>query len=773
MSAIRGYFKGLDNKQYIVKIFQQHESDTFTEVELAGETPFVVTYNTSNTPFEPSRTSTATISVVHNTYLDELISPYAQGTKVKLIHLNEETNVQTCVWTGYLVPKVYNQAYSNCYETIELEAADCVSVLQYLDYELLNDGGCVTFKQIIDNIMERVPLISDFYWPHSKQSNGNFLTPSDLGIFEKNFFTNDTDEPWKLNEVMDEMCKYLGLTLIQWQDDYYFVDYTAIGQGDDRYYRYNGDTQYGDAYISNYHTMSQELSRGNDADISFEPIYNKVVVKDNFYNVEEMIPNLFDDEYLTNRNGDFFYSTKITPATPLKAEYVDKIRKSRDDKWASEETSDDKYSYYMRMYDNKFYTSLYEETDNMQSQITEPYDMVGRLGATIVDLAVVDDSTFYGEVYDPTGSGNGVQIGTTDYANSLDFKRYLCICENHSENTIWGANSNTHRVVMRSKTMKIPCQITKDSYMIFNYNATLSRYKDRPYLNPDWTNKGASGPDKYQEGTGHWGITQWPQGPVFRVVFGDKCWSRHDYSWVSIGDKWDTCGGSLLKDSPAKDFWNEELSIANKVTYSMNINESGEPIPLSEVNKEDEFYIEFLCPQPSFWAYKNLDMWDGYEFESHNGWTWISDFSIKLCEKGQDIEKLDSDVVYENVIDVDSINEFGEIDFKFTTWHPNIKPSYSNVVTWVNGERVHLTSIKESNLSNSEQTPEENMIERYVLQYQTPTKKITHSLPIDGITPFDRIGGLDISNEATAFMALGAELDYANGIQRITYIQTK
>ena len=62
---------------------------------------------------------------------------------------------------------------------------------------------------------------------------------------------------------------------------------------------------------------------------------------------------------------------------------------------------------------------------------------------------------------------------------------------------------------------------------------------------------------------------------------------------------------------------------------------------------------------------------------------------------------------------------------------------------------MHLTSIKESNLSNSEQTPEENMIERYVLQYQTPTKKITHSLPIDGITPFDRIGGLDISNIIT------------------------
>lgn len=772
MSAIRGYFKSYDDIQYTIKVYQSQESDTFTEVELAGDAPFVVSYNVSNTPFEPLRTSTATISVVHDEYLDELYTAYAQGTSVK-VYSKDKNNVEKCVWCGYLVPKTYNQGYTDEYETIELEAADCISVLQYLDYEIMNDGGCVTFKDIINTILDKTH-INTYYWPHSKQVNGNFITPSDLGIFEKNFFENDTEDPWKLQDVIKEMCQYLGLTLVQWCDELYFVDYTAISQGDDRYYKYTKSAQGADVYISNLIFMNESLSRGNDADISFEPIYNKVSVKDNFYNVEELIPNIFDDKYLTNRNGEFYTAKEISVPSPKKAQYVSQIRKIRDDKWESEETADDKYKYFMRMYDHKFYKSYYEEYPNMEWQITDPEDMIGRLGATIVDLGVVDEAVFHGEVFDPTGSGNGVQVGSVDRANSLDYTRYLCICENHPEGSVKTQTTNSHRVVMQTPMMKFPCQITNESYLVFNYKETHERYKDRPYINPDWCDTGASGTDSYEEGIGHWGMKQWPQGIYIRFIVGNKVWSGYYGKWVDLGSKYDYIIPPSLIDSPAKNYWNKTLDLANGVSYDMNINESGYPIPLSGISQDDDFYIQILCPGPGFWAYQKLDMFQGTEFESHNAWTWVSDFSIKLCEKGQDIEKLDNDVVYENVIDGDSVNDFGEITFKITTWHPNIKPSYSNVVTWTNdGKRVMLEKIKEANLMGNEQTAEENMIERHVLQYQTPTKKISHTLPLNGITPFDKMSGLDVANTKASFMQLGTEIDYSRGTQKITYIQCK
>ena len=771
-----GYFKSMDGASYTVKMITDNSSSDWGILNMDAEAPFIVSYNVSNTPFEPLRTSTATISVVHNKYLDELYSPYAKGTSVEVYRTNKD-KADDCVWCGYLVPKTYNQGYSSHYETIELEAADCISVLQYIDYELLNEGGCVTFKEIIDRILDETH-ITTYYWPHSKQSLYGFITPSDLGIFEKNFFENDTEDPWNLQDVMFEMCQYLGVTLLQWGDALYFVDYTALSQGDDRYYMYTKSqtrtVQGSDAYISNAIQMSSELSRGNDADISFEPIFNKVCVKDNFYNVEELIPNVFDDAYLTNRGGEFYTAHKITVPSPAKAQYVSNIRKTRDDVWKSEETADDKYTYFMRLFDHKYFESYYEEypySDFTPGTMSEPTDLIGRLGATIVDLAAVDESTFYGEYF--LGEENGVPVGTVDYANKLDYKRYLCICENHEDGTVWDSNSNANRLVMRTPDMKFPCQITEDSYLVFNYSVTKTRYANRPYINPDWCKTGASGTDKYTEGSGHWGMYQWVQGPTFRFIVGDKAWDGT--KWVDKNGKIEKTrfGCSLLKNPPAKDFWNEELKIPNRVTYDMNINESGYAIPLSGISQDDVFHIEILCPQVSFYAHKKLDLFEDTEFESHNAFTWLSDFSIKLCEKGQDIEKLDNDVVYENVIDEDSVNEFGELTFKMTTWHPNIKPSYSNVVTWVNGKRVVLTAIKEANLMNNPQTPEENAIERYVLQYKTPTKKISHSLPVEGITPFDKMYGLDVEKPNASFMQLGTEIDYSMGIQKITYIQCK
>lgn len=74
-----GQFKSLNGDTYTVKL----GSNAATEIKLA-DNPFTVTYNTSATPFEPVRTSTATIRIVHNNYLEDILSSQAQGTEVTL-----------------------------------------------------------------------------------------------------------------------------------------------------------------------------------------------------------------------------------------------------------------------------------------------------------------------------------------------------------------------------------------------------------------------------------------------------------------------------------------------------------------------------------------------------------------------------------------------------------------------------------------------------------------------------------------------------------------
>ena len=52
-------------------------------------------------------------------------------------------------------------------------------------------------------------------------------------ISEQNFFDED-DKPMKLKEVLEEICKFLNWTCVDWRGDLYFVDVDHAGD----YYKY-------------------------------------------------------------------------------------------------------------------------------------------------------------------------------------------------------------------------------------------------------------------------------------------------------------------------------------------------------------------------------------------------------------------------------------------------------------------------------------------------------------------------------------------------------
>ena len=85
----------------------------------------------------------------------------AQGTQV--VVKNEDTG--EIEWCGFLQPNLYNQGFSAPVETIEFEASDCLNTLQYIDYSDVYSNGrfVVTFKEIIDDIMDRCKLINSYY----------------------------------------------------------------------------------------------------------------------------------------------------------------------------------------------------------------------------------------------------------------------------------------------------------------------------------------------------------------------------------------------------------------------------------------------------------------------------------------------------------------------------------------------------------------------------------------------------------------------------------
>ena len=134
----KGIFFGLDNKKYQVDIIGNPESNEYVLFELAAQSPFVVSYSASDTPFDPVRTSTAQINIVHNDYMEDILSAEAQGTRIQLADITEydlkdelgnkkqyidiaNIDPSDVKWTGFLTPKIYDAPYRDEYETYQLE----------------------------------------------------------------------------------------------------------------------------------------------------------------------------------------------------------------------------------------------------------------------------------------------------------------------------------------------------------------------------------------------------------------------------------------------------------------------------------------------------------------------------------------------------------------------------------------------------------------------------------------------------------------------------
>lgn len=773
----KGTFYGLDCKKFEVRIIGNTGSSQYTEIELSDNGPFVVSYNTSNTPFEPVRTSTATINVVHNDYLEDILSAKAHGTKIELVDI---TNTASTVvkWTGWLTPKIFDAGYEDCYETFQLEAADCVSSLQYFDYEPINNKGIVSFKQIIAQICDACENLEGYYWTRSKKIGTTIVKPEHLFISEMNFFSSDIEEPWKLSEVLEEICRYLGFTCLQWGKRLYFIDYQYLTDNGDilaSYCAKSNSYSFGSStHLTASKTITADDYRHNGATISFEPVFNKIRVIANLYSIEDFIPNIFDDNMLINRNdptsGDGFYNSfDIQPQTtpgrfPSGSSFLgfgqdyDYEYKTSDSAEKTKGKKDQDYVYRHRLYDHKYWESVYSDVAGnehfvLSSAITAASSItLNYRGGTIVDMGVVRKNY----------RNDGQQLVVP---SKMDYTRYLCINEKHNNNRT-GENNVVFRLKSGYKSRILP---VSDCYIVINYSMLLEKYADRNYINPEWTDKHCSA-YFFKAGSQHNSI-----GRVqFRLKIGDKYWNGNAWTGTSstfrIEAEWDKKGGMFKTED--QDYWNTDLSVLNNVSWEDELNAQGYKIPLNGIDISDTVEFEIINPTPSFWGNTGNPKFENYGFE-YNAFVWIKDLSIDFIRK-QHESKEENDITYENVVDSGSVHEMSDITCKITTDNADAQPSYSSVAYKLtnNAAMQVLSAITEASISNVPQKPEENIVEKYVLQYNTPTSKISLTLS-DEITPFQKLFAVDVDDQQQGFVQLGTEIDYHNSRQIMTCVEKK
>ena len=735
--------------EYELKLIKDSSSSVYTEIELSGDNPCRLTYNTSETPFDAIRASYLTISVVADSYLEDILPSTPKEVKVTLT--NKTNNI--VVFTGWLRPFVLSADYRDEYETFDIYADDCIGILKYYPFEPKTSGTTtiVSFHDILVQICETGENLKGFYWSRTKYKGNTVILPTHLEISEKNFYYDDVDETLKLDEVLEEIGKFIGFTVLQEGEYMYLIDYQALKSNNSlymtSYLKSSGWNSGSNTYKGGTTALSQEYVTGSNPQITIEPIKNKIEVRDNYYNVEYFIPSPFDDELLTNRyspigdNYNFNYSVEV-PSVAGYAHY----RNGRRSK--GEDVRDDDYQYFHRVYDHKYWESIYSG-----GTYQYPYQYRTMVGGTIID---------HGHAKKDYKSEYGQNIVTS----SVDWKRYIMISQQNYGRPMMGWTLWEQMVMPNQPPLDYPVfrlkpgysvdfLFSEDSYLVINGSIKFEKYKDRPYINPEWVSDSPKWVSFFAHGTSIMSFGYM----AFKLGIGGKWWNGSGWTTTEQGF-W--VAPEKTQDGYAQ--YNTDSSILNNIRWDLYIGADGYKIPLAGVDTTQEITFEILLPSLQF---VNEDE------PEYNGFAYISDLSFKVYRQGESESDNDTenDFVETNVISSGSVIDMSSIELKITTAGKGSKPSWSDCIYAYSGNRVLLDTVREPNISgNTAMRPEQNIVKKYVDQYSTMTKKISIDIP-SSFSQITRFENLDVDNPNDKYVVLGSEIDFANGSQRITAIK--
>lgn len=279
-------FATIKNVPCVIEIEKEGYSGSTVELK-AGDTPFVTEIADDEFLYTPTRFSTAKLQIVGSDYLQSLFSTEYRQYRVTLIRNGVVT------WCGFIKPELYTQDYSSELFVMEIECISAMSVLEYIDYApKSNNKSFVSFWYLLQRcITACCGRYSAVNIPHvyGKNKEG-YLAGSNvfevMTVSEQNFFDED-NKPMKLKEVLEEICKFLGWTCVDWKGELYFLDVDHIGT----YYRYNMTLSDKIKSCINEKNVQEIGFTGSDHSLDILPGYNKVTVKCNNYPVNQMFPS--------------------------------------------------------------------------------------------------------------------------------------------------------------------------------------------------------------------------------------------------------------------------------------------------------------------------------------------------------------------------------------------------------------------------------------------------------------------------------------------------
>ena len=749
-----GQFRSLHrNKLYTVKI-QTGNNSTPANGELTmGPEPFVTQMDgEADTIYVPVKYQSATVQIVNDEYLFSLFSSTAKQNSVKL--LDASNNV---VFSGYTSPNVWDADYNFEIETYEIEALDGLSILQYYDYEVIGQGkDFVTFAQIIDFCLRKAGCYTTWYWSKNTSIPGvSGNIPNLMTISEQCFFDED-DEPLKMNEVLEEVCKFCGVTAVGEGDKVYFIDYDAIKEDKKFYVKYTvGNDIATDSSVAlkyNCNISSADYT-STGSSLSLKGTYSKVTVKDSLYAVESIIPSLFEDEDLENIAYESEANQNWTYTYGQKPEIQKKF-----------------FNFNYRSYRNKKYNHYYYDASNGNRYTSsEPLWFNG----------------LQAQHYNGVGFFR-YQVGEGETAqeayDSLKFGEW-------DDYLVLSSNFKTYdELLLESKDeFSKPFFMSTDTKFIFKgsliVSDMISYKKGSNTISVHWFPTTSIHSERYSFFTPGFGIPPKQLCMKFGLSLGNYS-ATGENSWASGTDssiQVPFCERSLRNSTDDDDFIWEGYSglfsgnrheiffnsfpICNNIEYNDKISDEGFMINCNSIGND-----VVIAAKPKLKIYSPGVLLRNIYASGTTlvGASLIKDFDIiaKIPYEGGKDEN-DTDTEYSYVIDNEYINELSDIEFKICTYDGK-QLNYS-AVAYPNGSNYKFVDKLYNSALNLTERSENQMCYKIVNQYENPVKVLKLNL-FDDFKPYSLVNEQVLDAD---FVIDCCNHDYRNDSVEITLVEKK
>lgn len=765
MSKYTAEFNNINNVNYKIEIETEKGNKTGTLL-LSGDPLDSSMDSDGKTLYAPIKSSGMTVSILTRDMPFDLYSGSAMGTKV-----NVKEN-DKYIFKGFLTPCAYSMGFDCELEEIQLECVDGIAVLKEIPYSS-SDKEIKPFIDIIFNCLKKSNCFKTLY----VTSNMQFSASANEAIFERirvsesNFFEEkdyelqpDNEVAMNCYDVLFQTMQYMGCTLIADGEDVYIIDYDAIRNGKNDYFKYDisGNkigTKEEITLKQSYHIKEGSYSE-NGSKVDLTETFNKLTVKDDFYILDDMFESLTNAKNwinITSPNDEKLLSWLRTGRYLENMVFTRKNGKGENESFfvaLIKNWTGRIYFVVGKFYKNPLITtyhyndannSLMDENNfNSDMKYSKLWDGKGAICIGLYTQEI--EESVYNEWQRKFWNNNRPsqyiwnnfteerkleEFGNLSGLSKLENKKLTnyILCLNYDNNHI------LHDQVTNYPYFKVKKAVPsifggEDSYLLITGSLIRHDEFNTPFPMGAKDQLKEKNTSIYANESYLWAQLKW----------GDKYWEELT-AYGTIGGKWvDTPTyfkipyGDYKKEQKSADFFDKELSFANTANSIWGLNENGFYIPAPETeNLQGEIELTIFANKDTKgkWgrAGGKKDIKNSYNTYPPKV-VLFKDLDIKLsfADEALNEDAASEDTYYTNEVeDYPNINEGEDIECKICTFD-NKTPSLSTTdYLDENGKSQYINTLYNRG-TNIMLRAEEHIIYKIVNQYEEPRVIYTANL---------------------------------------------